>query len=106
MDTTDLYADLLGLPPPWEVVNVQVDADEKRVDVQAGHDRETRFPCPLCGVLLAVYDHAPMRGWRHLDSCEFRTFLHAGVPRVCCPRHGVKQVLVPWALPSSRFTVP
>ena len=23
------------------------------------------------------YDHAPERTWRHLDSCQFKTFLHA-----------------------------
>jgi len=106
MDTTELYAALLGLTSPWNVVDVRVDAAEKRVDVHAEHEPGTRFPCPQCGSLLPVYDHAPVRTWRHLDSCEFSTFLHAGVPRVACRRHGVKQVLVPWALPLSRFTIP
>jgi transposase len=106
MDTRELYAELLGLPLPWEVVDVQVDVGKKRVDVQAGHDPGTRFPCSRCGALLPVHDHVPVRAWRHLDTCEFSTFLHAEVPRVCCPRHGVKQILVPWALPYSRCTIP
>jgi transposase len=106
MDTTELYAVLLGLTSPWDVVEVRVDEGEKRVDVQAGHEPEARFPCPECGTPLGVYDHAPSRAWRHLDSCHYRTFLHACVPRVACRRHGVKQVVVPWALPSSRFTIP
>ncbi|MEP6528029.1 MAG: transposase family protein, partial [Nocardioidaceae bacterium] len=33
------------------------------------------------------------RGWRHLDSCAFLTFLYASPPRVRCPEHGVRQVL-------------
>jgi transposase len=53
---------------------------------------------------LAVYDHAVERVWRHLDSCQFLTFLHARVPRVSCPEHGVRQVRLPWAEAGSRFT--
>jgi transposase len=106
MDTTDLYTVLLGLPSPWTVIDVVVDEAQKRVDVHAEHELGSRFPCPQCGDLLPVYDHTPARAWRHLDSCHFCTFLHACVPRVACRRHGVKQVLVPWALPSSRFTIP
>ena len=36
---------------------------------------------------------------------QFKTLLHAAVPRVECPEHGVKQVKVPWAEPRSRFTL-
>jgi len=106
MDTTELYAVLLGLTSPWDVVDVLIDEAENRVDVHVDHEPGIRFPCPQCGDLLSVYDHTPVRAWRHLDSCRFCTFLHAAVPRVACRRHGVKQVLVPWALPSSRFTIP
>ena len=42
--------------------------------------------------------------WRHLDSCGFQTFLHARIPRVNCPEHGVRQVRVSWAEPKARFT--
>jgi transposase len=101
-----LYAVLLGLVPPWSIVDVLVDESEKRIEVRVEHEPETPFPCPQCGKLLPVYDHTPARVWRHLDSCHFFTFLHACIPRVACHRHGVKQILVPWALPSSRFTIP
>jgi transposase len=42
--------------------------------------------------------------WRHLDSCQFQTYLHARPPRVECPTHGVRQVRLPWAEPRARFT--
>ena len=45
----------------------------------------------------ACRDHAEPRVWRHLDTCQFKTFLHARIPRVDCPEHGVVQVKVPWA---------
>jgi hypothetical protein len=31
--------------------------------------------------------------------------VHASIPRVDCPEHGVKQVRVPWAEKGSRFTI-
>jgi transposase len=54
---------------------------------------------------LACRDHADERVWRHLDPCQYQTFLHARVPRVDCPTHGVRQVRVPWAEARSRFTM-
>jgi transposase len=51
-----------------------------------------------------VRDHAEQRSWRHLDSCQFLTYLHARPPRVDCPEHGTAQVRLPWAEPMSRFT--
>ena len=106
MYATELYEELLKLTSGWCVVTVSVNPEKKVVDVQLEHDPGDRFPCPECGQLLGVYDHAPRRAWRHLDTCDYRTLLHARVPRTRCPTHGVKQVQVPWALPSSRFSIP
>ena len=39
-----------------------------------------------------------------LDTCQYRTILHADPPRSQCPTHGVRVVKLPWAEPSSRFT--
>ena len=69
------------------------------------HPRRTRFTCPQCERELPIYDHADEREWRHLDSCQFLTYLHAKPPRVNCPEHGVVQVQLPWAEPMSRFTI-
>jgi transposase len=51
-----------------------------------------------------LYDHAEERVWRHLDSCQFMTYLHARPPRIHCPEHGVLQVRLPWAEARARFT--
>ena len=59
---------------------------------------------PECERQLPTYDHAEERAWRHLDSLQFLTYLHARPPRVSCPEHGVRQVRLPWAEPMSRFT--
>lgn len=61
--------------------------------------------CPQCGKELACRDHVETRVWRHLDTCQLKIFLHARIPRVDCPSHGVCQVSVPWAEARSRFTL-
>lgn len=103
MQDTELYRHLLGLQRPWSVARVQLAVKEQRVDVWAEH-AEQQFPCPECRKPCPVYDHAEERVWRHLDSCQFMTHLHARIPRVDCEEHGVRQVAVPWAEPRSRFT--
>jgi transposase len=105
MQDTALYEYLLGLKSPWSVGRVNLDVKEQRVDVWAAHPDGAVWSCPTCSRDLTVYDHAEERVWRHLDSCQFKTFLHARIPRVHCPDHGVLQVTVPWAEPKSRFTI-
>jgi transposase len=105
MRDTDLYQQVLGLERPWEVSRVELSVTDGRVDVWAEHPRGTHFRCPECERDLPVYDHADERSWRHLDTCQFLTFLHARPPRVECPTHGVRQAELPWAEPMSRFTV-
>lgn len=105
MQDRDLYQYLLGLKAPWTVAKVALDVKGRRVDVWAEHPEGQAWPCPECSQKLAGYDHAEERSWRHLDSCQFQTYLHARIPRVQCPEHGVRQVHVPWAEPGSRFTV-
>ncbi len=47
--------------------------------------------CPRCRKACAGYD-ARRRSWRHLDSCQYKTFLVADIPRVQCAEHGVMQI--------------
>ena len=104
MDSVELYRQLLGLTTPWTVERVDLDMAKQHVEVHVGHPAGQRFACPECGRELGVYDHLAERVWRHLDSCQFLTYLHARPPRVSCPEHGVHQVTLPWAQAGSRFT--
>jgi transposase len=101
---TKLFETILGLQAPWQIARVDLKTDEKRVDLWLAHE-PSRWRCPECGTELPGFDHAEERTWRHLDTCQFQTHLHAAIPRVQCPTHGVKQVRVPWAEPRSRFTL-
>jgi len=104
MRDIELYRHVLGLESPWTVARVDLGVKEQRVDVWAEHRDGHRWACPECGTELPLYDHAKERAWRHLDTCQFLTYLHARPPRVTCPTHGVRQVRLPWAEPQARFT--
>ncbi len=104
MDERGLYATLLGLSGPWEVQRVEVRERESAVHVWVGESADAAFVCPECGDAATVHDRVERR-WRHLDTCQFQTLVHAAVPRVRCSAHGVKTIAVPWAERHARFTL-
>jgi transposase len=104
MESKELYRHLLGVNEPWTVERVDLDMAKQHVDVHVDHLKGARFACPDCGQECPVYDHLAERSWRHLDSCQFLTYLHASPPRISCPKHGVRQSRLPWAEEGSRFT--
>jgi transposase len=94
---TELYAALLRLPKPWRVREVKLDLASERVDVWLEHDPHAKWNCPECAKTAPVYDHAEEAHWRHLDTCDCLTYVHARLPRVNCPTHGVRQIKPGWA---------
>jgi transposase len=97
------YATILGIGSPWEVTDVQLREREEEVHVTVTSRGDARHVCPKCGRRCPGYD-TRKRSWRHLDTCQFKTFVWADVPRVECGEHGVLQVEVSWADPNSGFT--
>ena len=83
---------------------VDLQLKEGEVHVYLTHQDNREWACAECGVLCPLYDHQPERQWRHLDTCQYRTILHAKPPRSQCPEHGVRVVKLSWAEASSRFT--
>jgi|SRR5712671_2278923 len=105
MRDIELYQQILGLEEPWSVAEVELNIDEGRVDIHVDHPQGVKWKCPHCERELSCYDHSPERTWRHLDTCQLETYLHARIPRVQCEEHGVVQVAVPWAEEHGRFTL-
>jgi transposase len=103
MKDTKLYEQMLGLQPPWSVRSVTLNVAEGMVEVEVAC-AETAWGCPECGQRMHVHG-TERRRWRHLDSCQFKTFVVADVPRVKCETHGTQMVRVPWAEVRSRFTM-
>jgi len=105
MQDTQLYQQILGLTDPWFVSRVKLNMDQQRVDVFVEHRPDATWNCVVCGKVVGLYDHADERVWRHLDSCQLKTYLHARVPRTGCPEHGIHKAKLPWAQTRSRFTL-
>jgi transposase len=83
---------------------VDLQLQQGEVHVYLTHDDKPEWPCADCGASCPLYDHQAERQWRHLDTCQYRTILHAAPPRSECREHGVRVVKLPWAEPHSRFT--
>jgi transposase len=102
MTEKDFFRKTLGLEEPWEVVEVKLDLDGRRVDVELSVEAGTKW-CEG-GELLPVAGYEE-REWRHLDTMQLETVLRARVPRVRYPDGTTKMVSVPWAGERSRWTL-
>jgi transposase len=104
MQDQELYRRILGIEAPWQVERVELKLEQGEVHVYLEHEAKREWSCAECGTLCPLYDHQGERQWRHLDTCQYRTILHAAPPRSQCPEHGVRVVKLPWAEANSRFT--
>lgn len=104
MQDNELYAQILGIRSPWRVDRVELKPAAGEVHIYLDHESGVQWRCAECDQPATLYDHQPERRWRHLDTCQYQTILHAETPRSDCPQHGVRTVKLPWAEPSSRFT--
>src|SRR5215831_13714939 len=106
MQDCQLYEQILGIRSPWYVERVELNLDKvpAAIRVYVKHQPIQVWPCAQCGQECALYDHQPERQWRHLDTCQYQTILHAAPPRTNCSEHGPRVVKLPWAEPGSRFT--
>lgn len=102
---SDLFTELLPLGDDWKVADVKLDHQAKTVDVKLYFKDSAVALCPQCGDASSLYDHAPERCWRHLDTMQYSTSLRARVPRVDCADCGVQTIKTPWAEPGTRFTL-
>ena len=93
---------LLGLNHSWEVADVKLELEAKRVTIQLGFTGK-RVTCPCCEASCTKADHAPERTWRHLDTKQFETMFVARLPRADCKVCGVKTPEVQWAGKHSPF---
>src|SRR5580700_9996317 len=77
MEDRELYRRILGIESPWNVASVDLQLAPREVHIYLAHDNLPSWPCPECGTPGKLYDHQPERQWRHLDTCQYRTILHA-----------------------------
>ena len=98
------YSEVLGLNSDWEVSNVSLEMESKRVFIDLTHVGSS-LSCPECQSDCSQADQAPQRQWRHLDMMQFETILRARIPRSNCKECGIKTIEIPWSGKHSRFTL-
>jgi transposase len=101
----ELYSEMLSLGPDWTVGEVLICHKEKTVNVEILYREGALAVCPKCGGRCGIYDHAPERRWRHLDTMQYETFLRSKVPRANCPECGIQTMKTPWSEPGTRYTL-
>lgn len=100
---TEFYNELLGIDSRWEVKNVETDLENFEVIISLSYTSKIGL-CPECQKECFVYDYRELRKWRHLDTCQMKTYIVANVPRIKYKEHNIKTVDVPWANSNSHFT--
>lgn len=105
MDKLEVFQAALGVAEPWRASGAEFDPDQGRLDLHLDFPTGARFARPEGDEDACPVHETETKMWRHLDFFQHQAHLHARVPRVRCPHHGVRQVAVPWARPGSGFTL-
>ena len=106
MDGNEILLLGLGIQSPWQLVEQHLDTDKEphELHLTVRSERGSQYACPVCGAQCPAHDFQE-KTWRHLNFFQHHCYIHASVPRVKCPEHGVKRIEVPWARKGSAFTL-
>ena len=106
MDGNQILLLGIGIEAPWKLVDQRLDTDKQphELHLEVRAERDSKYACPVCGKECSAHDFQE-KTWRHLNFFQHHCYLHASVPRVKCPEHGVKLANVPWARKGSAFTL-
>lgn len=103
----NVFESALEIPEPWYVFHHELAKEEDTLHVYIEYRRGAEFSCPNCGASgCKVHDIQDQdRTWRHLDFWQYRTLLHARMPRVKCESCGkIRTVIIDWARPGAGFS--
>ena len=103
MFTHQFFDLLLNLEDNWQVKNVEADYKLTEINVFVdfiGNQAESPDTMEMC----KLYDHAPERTWRHLDTMQYKTYIKCKLPRIKKKNGKVVTVTPPWASKHERHT--
>lgn len=104
----NVFQDALKIQEPWYVFHHELDQDAGELHIYLEYRRGALFICPNCG-----YEHCHVhdiqdqdRTWRHLDFWQYKTILHARMPRIKCIACGkIRTVHIDWARPGGGLSL-
>jgi len=89
MFTEQFFDLLLNFGEDWIVKEVTTNLELNEVEIMVDY-----FPMTE---QVKIYDYAPLRRWRHLDTMQFKTFINCRLPRIQLADGKVKTISPPWA---------
>jgi transposase len=97
------FENLYWIKFPLYIKDMVFDEEKRLVNIFVEYHKKATFPCS-CGLEgLKIHDRI-LRQWRALDIGSFQTIIHLALPRIKCPKCGVKIIKVGWAREHSHFT--
>lgn len=103
MFTHQFFDLLLNLDEDWQVT--EVEANHRSCEVRMLIEYRGRTAeCPKTIELCSIYDRAPEREWRHLDTMQYKTYIRCKLPRVKNAEGKVVTIVPPWASKHERHT--
>ena len=103
MFTHQFFDLLLNLENNWQVKRVEADYKLSEINVFIefiGNQAESPDTMETC----KLYDRAPERTWRHLDTMQYKTYIKCKLPRIKDITGKVVTVTPPWASKHERHT--
>ena len=94
----------LGIQSPWFIKEIDLKQESHELHIYLDFEKGSEFPWPTCNSPCKCYD-TKNKVWQHLTFFQYRTYIHASLPRVSCDQHGVHLVEVPWARQGTGFTL-
>lgn len=91
--TAEMFRVAMALEKPWELTHIEFDDQDEAWHLFVNFEKGAAFACPNCGASSNVHDTA-QKHWRHHDFWNWKTYIHARVPRTECSNCG-KILLVP-----------
>lgn len=103
MFTENFFTTLLNLEDGWEVQSIETDLGNAEIYISI-NCRLQELADDQTGELCKVYDHAPERKWRHLDTMQYKTYIKCKLPRIIASDGKVKTIQPNWASGYERHT--
>jgi transposase len=94
---------ILDLDEGWVVKSVETNTKDLEITITIECILKEIFDYEL-DEICKVYDYAPVRKWRHLDTMQYKTYLSCRLPRIKTSSGKVKTVDPGWASGHQRHT--
>jgi len=99
----DFLERILGITKLWCISSINEETEAGEIHIYLDFPKGTKFKCPNCLKEVTAHDKRVLV-WRHLNLWQYKTYIHAKVPRVkCCGKTAT--IRAPWAREDSHFTL-